>query len=303
MQLVRELLPDEWVVRVLPSDYGVDLEVEIVDQTIVTGNRFWLQLKGTAKPLAEGEIAEAHALRMDRPSPQRFVSFPIKTQLLSYSLVCGFPLLLFVADLENAEVYWAPLRDEIRTNLEPRNRDWQAQKWATVHIPIDNRLSAEADADWPGLRHYALEPAISVANGEIHAIRHELGYEADLSFFEYNEETIAPGEEELLREKLLHAEWGLKRALAIADRIPGNPVFAAARDTIESAAAAAGELPAKVRDRSIEPIAAAITIGEISHAIVLLSTATTMFVQSRGSWVTFTPESSAMSGTLGGGAS
>jgi uncharacterized protein DUF4365 len=44
-QLIRQLLPDKWIVRNVPKDYGVDLEIEIVDQDFVTGNRIWIQSK------------------------------------------------------------------------------------------------------------------------------------------------------------------------------------------------------------------------------------------------------------------
>ena len=47
-RLIREILPVEWIVRNLPKDYGVDFEIEMVDANFVTGNRVWVQSKGTA---------------------------------------------------------------------------------------------------------------------------------------------------------------------------------------------------------------------------------------------------------------
>jgi hypothetical protein len=38
-RLFQSLLPEEWIVRPIAKDYGVDFEVELVDQKIVSGDR------------------------------------------------------------------------------------------------------------------------------------------------------------------------------------------------------------------------------------------------------------------------
>ena len=41
------LLPPEWIHREKHPDYGIDMEVEIVEDGKVTNNVFWVQLKAT----------------------------------------------------------------------------------------------------------------------------------------------------------------------------------------------------------------------------------------------------------------
>ena len=44
---LRNIIPDEWVIRELSSDYGLDYMVEIFRNNQSTGNIFFIQLKST----------------------------------------------------------------------------------------------------------------------------------------------------------------------------------------------------------------------------------------------------------------
>ena len=44
-KFVKNVLPSEWVCAEPLHDYGVDLDVEIVEKTFVTGVHFLMQLK------------------------------------------------------------------------------------------------------------------------------------------------------------------------------------------------------------------------------------------------------------------
>jgi hypothetical protein len=56
-QLIRRLLPGEWIVRNIQKDYGVDLEIEIVDRDFVTGSRVWVHPL-VAKNLEKNSVAD-----------------------------------------------------------------------------------------------------------------------------------------------------------------------------------------------------------------------------------------------------
>ena len=110
VQLLEQLIPDEWIARPIhPPDYGVDLEIELVDQTVVTGKRIWVQMKAI-------ERAKFRAISHDAVNGIDCVPFPLSTKEMQYSLECSFPLLLFIADLRSREIYWLPIRDEVTTN-------------------------------------------------------------------------------------------------------------------------------------------------------------------------------------------
>lgn len=158
--IFKSLLPQEWIIREIPSDYGVDIEVEIVEDESVTGKRFWVQIKGT----------ESVHIR------DGYVAFVVDTKLLDYSLRCDFPLLLGVVDISGKEAYWLPLRDEIEKTLEPNNPHWREQGSVTVRIPLKNSLSEEKKRDYYGLIWYSMEPARMRAFCIMHYYYHELNY-------------------------------------------------------------------------------------------------------------------------------
>lgn len=172
--ICRSLLPSEWICRDILSDYGVDMEVEIVDDDLVTGKRLWLQIKGTQS--------------IDTRS--KYVAFRADTKLLDYSLRCDFPLLLALADVMKKEAYWLPLRNEVECCVEMKTPGWREQKYATVRVPLTNSFSKEKDREFYGLRWFSMEPARMRAFSIIHYYYDELmctypwtenGLETDLS--------------------------------------------------------------------------------------------------------------------------
>ena len=134
--LIRKLLPQEWIVRKVPKDYGVDLEVEMVDKTFVTGNRVWVQSKATNRIHGrelEYDVAKWGLTPDDVPDSHdglyrvRYFPFRIETKELDYALRCPVPLLLFLCDIGEDEVYWLPLRDEVLCSIAPAIPTWRHQ--------------------------------------------------------------------------------------------------------------------------------------------------------------------------------
>jgi hypothetical protein len=172
--LLRSLLPDEWIIRELPEDYGVDLEVELVDQEFVTGNRLWIQLKASdtfdvhEEGFEAGEFVsgvdideENSGLRIESGGVVvvPHLRFSMDTAHLKYSLKCGFPLLLCLADLDKQDIFWVPLPEAIRWDLEERTPSWRSQKSATLRVPLWNSMKREQSRDYYGLRWFSMEPA------------------------------------------------------------------------------------------------------------------------------------------------
>lgn len=302
----------EWIVRPLPEDYGVDFESEIADQHVPSGNRIWVQLKGVRSMLKQRELSEPHPFWPGRPLPQRYVSYPApvstpskrertgKPKLLPYALRCGFPLLLFVADLQAEDIFWLPLRDEIEINLDRRTPAWRDQRRATVRIPVENSLRRDAQQDWRGLRHYALEPARQAAFAVMHTIHHQLRYEAQFHPFQY----VFSGQENVNRPDLLlvaldAAERGLTRVLGL-DVVFG-PTGAAPRSIsthIVAAIDTCQELRIRVREGSMSAGEVAARVGDIAAGIEMISTTIAAYQQNRYRWVTFEEGVSRVAGDL-----
>jgi hypothetical protein len=53
---LEQIIPDEWVVRPLSSDYGIDLMVEVYKNNKSTGDFFYIQLKGTDQKVKKSKI-------------------------------------------------------------------------------------------------------------------------------------------------------------------------------------------------------------------------------------------------------
>lgn len=297
---LRSTVPSEWIVRSIQKDYGVDLEIEMVDQGIVTGNRIWVQLKAVQrvkkasiqfpieKDLAEFGVGEDGKLHV------AYVPFRIETKEIEYALRCPFPLLLFVVDLESKDIYWLPLRDEALINLSEDTPDWREHKTATVRIPARNQLSADGKSGYSGLRWYAMEPARMYAFALLHHYHHEFQYTGRLSGYEVGEGWVDHGEEEELRHSLFLAKSYLKSALELdvlfgdhgiefyrLESIPGLRVPGIAlqlQDAIDAADAALKALDSKAYDF----MSIALLTGTVSHAMDLLSTAISSYQGFRG---------------------
>lgn len=296
-QLIRQLLPDAWIVRNVPKDYGIDLEVEIVDQDFVTGNRIWVQSKA-AKNLEsrifEYDISQVGLEPADVPGAEdgifRAEYFPHRLDVkeLQYALRCTVPLLLFVCDLERRDVLWLPLRDEVLCCLTPSRPGWTKQGTATVRVPGWNNLQWEEEHGYPGLRWYALEPARLNAFAVLHYYYHEFQHTGRLSGYVIGEGFVDHGEEEELRSSLALAKEYLESALTLdvlfgskgvdyfTNGAPGLGVDPIAVQLAAGVQAAENALAA-LDGGAYNHMSMALVAGKVSHAINLLSTAITAY--------------------------
>jgi len=283
--IFKSFLPNEWIVRKIPKDYGVDYEVEIVEGDVVTGNRFWFQLKGTDSiAIRTHRFTIPENFREDFGGREyldaKYVAFKADVKLLEYSLRCDFPLLLGVVDVPGKEVYWLPLGDEIAVNEEPNNPDWREQQSVTVRIPLHNNFSEEKKRDYYGLRWYAMEPARMRAFALLHHYYHELQYESRLSGYVIGEGFIDHGEEAELIQSLRVAKSYLQMALHLdclfGDR--GLDIYIGmTKPLMEEGLKACDQLLQDIPEGRVSFLPTAILIGKVSHAVNLMSTCISMY--------------------------
>ncbi len=77
----ERLLPSHWIFRKKDSDYGIDAEVEVFDETEQsTGQLFFVQLKATGKT----ELSSALAVRLSRDKYEYFHSFSVPVLMVLY---------------------------------------------------------------------------------------------------------------------------------------------------------------------------------------------------------------------------
>jgi len=224
-RLLKTLIPSEWIVRPILKDYGVDYEIELVDQESVSGNRIWIQIKAVEKSKIQTQTYSVNNFPPDFAADSTtsnegkvkadYIPFSLDVKELNYALKCAFPLLLFVADLNRKDIYWLPIRDEIVGCLSHRNPEWHSQKSATLHLPVWNCLSWEKEKNFPGLRWYALEPARMYAFTTLHYYHHEFRYTGRLSGYEIGDGWMDHGEEIELKNSLQLAHNYISSAIKL----------------------------------------------------------------------------------------
>jgi len=144
---LRSLLPSEWIVRDKDPDYGIDMEVEIVEAGEVTNNVLWLQIKAT-------ETAKLHS---------GILSCHIRTANLKYYQGCSIPVVILYYIKQQEAFYCVFVQKYITEELCAVKPQWRERQTATVRFPQDSKLE-----DIGHLRSIAIE-------GRFYIIQQQLG--------------------------------------------------------------------------------------------------------------------------------
>lgn len=261
-RLLKSVIPPEWVFRKLLPDYGIDYEIEIAKNNMLTGNRFWVQLKS----------------KENIDIKENYIPYSVETKLLNYSISCPFPIILIVADLKRETLYWLPLQDEIIHNLQNKNIFWSEQKTHTVYLPTKNKLDASSHS-LEGLIYYAYEPARLRAFAILHRYYHELQYTTRWSGYEiengYTEEKEALLESSRITKSFLMLALELDVIFNEGEGI--DFVVAVTKPMIDDGIKACEELQNLLKSNTYTWAKITLLISKIDHAVNLLSTIITAY--------------------------
>ncbi len=199
--LLRSVLPNEWVLRPYQPDYGIDFAVEIFDKQeedfVTMGEHFFIQLKSSSnvsrisKKVHPRYNIEKMPLTLDMEEVKYLdlVSIQLERQELELARSMGpaVPLLLMVADIQKSEVYWVCLNDFVDKVILPEKPVFLKQASHTVHIPLHNRVQ-NSERDLVPLRFYARRAKLYAAFNRLRYQRHEIQYAYDrLSTLNYHD--------------------------------------------------------------------------------------------------------------------
>jgi len=123
----KQILPTEWIVEDGQNDYGIDLVVEIVKDSCVTGAHFLMQLKSTDKLAV---------------SKDGYIIHPCSTSTLQYFLERPELVIYLVYDSKSKVGYWIWIQDFLRS--QPSS-SWKKQETLTVKIPKNNRFTKDTN--------------------------------------------------------------------------------------------------------------------------------------------------------------
>ncbi|MCB2153509.1 DUF4365 domain-containing protein [bacterium] len=136
MQILRSTLPPHWILRILQPDYGIDCEIEIVEDTSVTGALIKAQIKGTAgKSARERQVVH------------------VKSASVRYWLLSPVPVILVEVDEAKQVVRWLDVREYL---LAKGFLDGDRMMRA-ARIPFDFKHSFLLPDNVSELREIALE--------------------------------------------------------------------------------------------------------------------------------------------------
>ena len=198
IKIVERMLPAQWVARKYHPDYGIDIAVELFEQTKTLGNEIvfdtlgehlFLQVKGTAK-LTPKRIRVASRPNINRPPPARFQSHSVNIDVFEFRLEstelvtvqrmgASVPVLLVLVELGTERAFFVCLNDYIDKILLPSDPKYAEKETHLIRIPAANDLARSATA----LSFYAKRPKLYAAFQNFAYQHHELGYtlKADLN--------------------------------------------------------------------------------------------------------------------------
>ncbi len=148
----RARLPKEWIVRDKRPDYGIDAEVEIVEEERITNKILWFQIKATEKT----------------KRPEGEVSLRMKTKHLKYYQSCRLPVVLLYWIKSQNDFYYLFVQRFIHEELSAASPEWRKQNTVTVKFSPESKLETAES-----LRSVAIDGYLYIAQRELSASRDE----------------------------------------------------------------------------------------------------------------------------------
>jgi len=160
LQIIKNTLPKEWVVRDYKPDYGIDIAVELFEHiegseaiSETLGEWFFAQVKSVARTRTKKLKAyhrynvEKEPLRHDKNEHVEIdvIPFELDTDELMtvQSLGSGVPVLLLLVTLDTGKIYFVCLNDYIDKYILPYDPSFSEKKTKVIHIPSQNLISKD----------------------------------------------------------------------------------------------------------------------------------------------------------------
>ncbi|WP_299188029.1 DUF4365 domain-containing protein [uncultured Psychrobacter sp.] len=204
-RVLREKLPEEWVVHSYGSDYGIDCVIELFDfinddrklaETL--GENLFIQLKSsdcieyaTRKAYSRGNVTKGKLSENKNDYVEIEVAkfqLDMSDILTVQSMGIAIPVLLILVDTESERAFYVCLNDYIDKVLIPEDYDYASKKSKVIYIPIANEVLDQENA-LLALRAYGkrskMYGAFSLFNYQLEEIRRlqdRANIPTDLSF-------------------------------------------------------------------------------------------------------------------------
>jgi hypothetical protein len=198
IRIIKTLLPAHWTSREYQPDYGIDMAVELFEQSgrdrfgrpvyDTLGEHLLLQVKGfrtletselKVRERANVEVVSAN-LAPAKDGNERAVSvFPCQLDTPELVTVqrmsAAVPVLLALVDVEGGRAYFVCLNDYIDKIILPDDPNFSEQESKVIYVPKRNEIVNGEDRLVP-LRFYAKRAKLMAAFEKFRYQQHQLEY-------------------------------------------------------------------------------------------------------------------------------
>jgi Domain of unknown function (DUF4365) len=198
IRIIKGLLPAHWTPREYQPDYGIDLAVELFEQSghdkfgravyDTLGEHLFLQVKACdslkvgelkVRGRTNVELVDAKIAAVEDGNEAVVSVFPFQMETPELVTVqrmgAAVPVLLTLVDVGAGRAYFVCLNDYIDKVLLPIDPDYAEQESKVVYVPERNHIVSGEDGLVP-LRFYAKRAKLMAAFEKFRYQRHQLDY-------------------------------------------------------------------------------------------------------------------------------
>ncbi|WP_425447907.1 DUF4365 domain-containing protein [Dethiothermospora halolimnae] len=192
LQIINNILPKYWTKRKYMPDYGIDLEIEIFEKTEIDGKEYYdtfgehifVQVKGTEsidigkyKVYKRSNVEKYKIGKKEVYKEIDVVKYPIETtELYTVERMSNsVPVLLFIVDIINNNIYYICLNDYIDKVLIPGDPNFYDKNKKTIYIPLENKIKIN-EQDFFALKFYAKRPKLYSFFNKVNYQNEEVNY-------------------------------------------------------------------------------------------------------------------------------
>jgi tetratricopeptide (TPR) repeat protein len=121
---LRNFLPSNWIARDKIPDYGIDMEIEIVEGENITNKVLWVQLKATEKNV----------------DSETTLTYSIETKYLKHFEKARSPILVLYWVKPTNSFYYIFAQKYINDFLNKKKPNWRTQKTVTIEFSESAKL-------------------------------------------------------------------------------------------------------------------------------------------------------------------
>ena len=203
-KVLREKLPESWVIHEYGPDYGIDYVVELFDyiddektMAETLGENFFVQLKASSSiEYATKRVHPRGNVEKGKLSENTFEYFDIEvakfqlemSELLTVqSMGVAIPVLLILVDTDTSRAFFVCLNDYVDKVLAPEDCNYSQKQSKTIYIPLRNEI-LNREQNLIALRAYGKRSKMYGAFSKFYYQKKEIERALGLSNFNVNED-------------------------------------------------------------------------------------------------------------------